>query len=339
MSFEFHRRQLIKTSAVAAMVAAAGPAVFGARAMAQDATAEATAAATSHQAVAGPGEDEFTVTHAQGETVVAANPEVVLSYDIATIDTMQALDVKVAGMPEVSGADAYIDSDGVENIGSLFEPDYEKVNEMQPDLIVVAGRSAAVFEDLNKIAPTIDVTWEGSDFLGDFEANAVLLAALFDKLDVAQPVIDDVKARAAALAETAKGIGTGLVIMTSGGSVTALAPGNARAGRGALIYETLGVQLPVEDLEAATHGEPISFEFLLEHNPDWLFVIDRDKATGAEDAQPAEQVLDNDIMHETTAWQNDQIMYLNPFDWYIITGAGLNSMQRMLDELETALNG
>jgi hypothetical protein len=67
-------------------------------------------------------------------------------------------------------------------------------------------------------------------------------------------------------------------------------------------------------------------------------VIDRDLAAGSEAGQPAEQVLDNDIVHRSRAWQNDHTVYLNPFDWYIITGAGLNSAQRLLAELEAAFN-
>jgi ABC-type enterochelin transport system substrate-binding protein len=35
----------------------------------------------------------ITVTHAQGETEVPVNPEVVFSYDYASIDTLQALGV------------------------------------------------------------------------------------------------------------------------------------------------------------------------------------------------------------------------------------------------------
>jgi ABC-type enterochelin transport system substrate-binding protein len=41
-------------------------------------------------------------------------------------------------------------------------------------------------------------------------------------------------------------------------------------------------------------------------------------------------------MHETSAYQNDQVIYLNPFDWYIITGASVPSFDRMLGELEVA---
>lgn len=338
MSIILGRRQVLKASAAAAsVVAGAG---FGFKgATAQDATVEPPAESSTSGVEMGPDDNQVTVTHAQGETKVAMLPEVVLSYDIASVDTLQALDVKIAGLPERAAAGDYIDTDGVETIGSLFEPDYEKVNSMQPDLIIVAARSQEAFGDLSKIGPTIDMTFGPGDFLGNLESNTIVLATIFDKVDDASAVMESIRQRADALAETAAGAGTGLVVMASGGSVTALAPGSARAGRGALIYETLGFKPPVADLETATHGEPISFEFLLEHDPDGLFVIDRDQATGAEDGQPAEQVLDNDLMHQTSAWKNDKIVYLNPFDWYIVTGAGLNSAQRMLEELEAVLHG
>lgn len=302
---------------------------------AQDATPEAMSAV---HAVAGPGENEVTVTHAQGETVVPLNPAKVFSFDIASVDTLLALGIPVAGMPGDlgSGGDRYA-SDDMVNIGSLFEPDYETVAAEQPDLIIVAARSAEAQPELNKIAPTIDLTASGESFLGDTLSNARVLGEIFGKQAETEELIAGIDAHVASLREQAANQGTALVIMTTGGGVTALAPGAATAGRGALVYETLGFASPLEDIESATHGEPISFEFLLEHNPDWLFVIDRDAAIGEEESQPAAQVLDNELMHETTAWQNDQIVYLNPFDWYIITGAGLDSMQRMLGELDTAL--
>ncbi len=295
-------------------------------ALAQDAPAVGATPAASG--------DEIVVTHMQGETTVPANPEKVFSFDITSIDTLRALGVTVAGMPELTGDGEQYMSDDTITIGSLFEPDYELINAEQPDLIIVAARSAEAYPDLSKIAPTIDLTNAGNGLIEDLTANTGVLADIFGKQAEASELLESINARVETLQGQVADIGTGLVIMTTGGSVVALAPGNARAGRGALIYETLGIQPPVEDIEEATHGEPISFEFLLEHDPDWLFVIDRDAATGESEGQPAEQVLDNDIVHETTAWQNEQIVYLNPFDWYIITGGGLGSTPRMLDELE-----
>ncbi len=203
------------------------------------------------------------------------------------------------------------------------------VNGLQPDLIIVAGRSAEAYPELAKIAPTVDLTSSGDDLIAGLTTNVTTLASIFGKQAEATELLQGINGQVERLRVETTSIGTGLMIMTSGGEVTAIAPGGNRGG---LIYGTLGVTPPVEDVEAATHGEAISFEFLLQHNPDWLFVIDRDVATGSEEGVAAEQVLDNEIVHQTTAWQNGQIVYLDPYDWYVVMG-GLTTTQRMLGEL------
>jgi iron complex transport system substrate-binding protein len=168
--------------------------------------------------------------------------------------------------------------------------------------------------------------------IGDLRQNVQVLSTIFGTEVKGEDLLASVDTRIEELQSAAASAGTGLVIMVSGGELTALAPGGHRGG---LIYTTLGIAPPVEDVEAATHGEAISFEFLLEHNPDWLFVIDRDVATGEAEGASAEEVLDNNLVHETTAWQEGQIVYLDPFTWYITMG-GVTSVQEMLGQLETA---
>lgn len=58
-------------------------------------------------------------------------------------------------------------------------------------------------------------------------------------------------------------------------------------------------------------------EFILNANPDWLFVLDRDNAIGRTEGQSAQQVLDNPLIHKTKAWQNDRIVYLDSASLYI----------------------
>ncbi|HEV2528224.1 MAG TPA: ABC transporter substrate-binding protein [Thermomicrobiales bacterium] len=334
MTVALSRRQYLMSIATGAAVLAVS-ATLPFAATAQEST---PAAAAPVSIVAGPGEGEFTVTHAQGETVVPANPETIYSYDFASIDTMLALGIPVAGAPvlENAGATTPFDDLDAENIGSLFEPDYEAVAAGEPDLIIVAGRSAAALPQLSEIAPTIDLSFGTGDIVADLSANTMILAELSGTQDQATEILNGITERVAALQAQVPSLGTGMVIMTSGGSITALAPGNDRGGRGGLIYSTLGIQPPLQDLETATHGEPISPEFLLEHDADWLFVIDRDAAIGETESAAAQEVLDNEVVAQTTAAHEGHIVYLNPFDWYIISGAGLDSMQRMLTELETA---
>ncbi|MCA9859557.1 MAG: siderophore ABC transporter substrate-binding protein [Thermomicrobiales bacterium] len=279
------------------------------------------------------GGGEIVVQHAQGETTVPLNPEVVLTFDLASADTLDKLGVAIAGLPKsnLGGDFARFDTDDILDIGTLFEPDYEAVAAANPDLIIVANRSAETLPELSKIAPTIDMTTSGTDFIGDLHTQTTTLAAIFEKEAEAAELLAGIDAQIEELKTKTADAGTGLVVLTSGGEVTALAPGGIRGG---FIYDTLGFQVPVDDLEQATHGEPISFEFLLEHNPDWLFVFDRDSVTGG-DGVAAQELLDNAIVHETTAWQNDQIVYLDPYNWYIVMN-GLGTVQSMIDELDAA---
>lgn len=300
-------------------------------AFAQDSDEEATP--VTFAATASEDGSEVTVVHAQGETVVPANPEKVIAFDMASVDSLTTLGVTIAGLPKgttFAGMFEQFNDDAYVNVGTLFEPDYEAVAALEPDLIIVSNRSSTVYPDLAKIAPTIDMTGQSGDVIEDLKASVGIFAAIFGKEAEAEAALTAVDAKVEELKAGVDTSQTALVVMTSGGSVTALAPGGIRGG---LIYQNLGLQPPIEDLEAATHGEAISFEFLLEHNPDWLFVIDRDAAIGTEDSEAAEVVLDNEIVHETTAWQNDQIIYLNGYDWYIVMN-GITTVNNMLSQLD-----
>ncbi len=275
---------------------------------------------------------EFTVTHAQGETTLPGVPQKVVSFDFAAIETLEAIGVNIAGLPG-SNLPAHLEkyaSDDYAKVGSLFEPDYEALAALEPDLIIVAGRSSGAYEELAKIAPTVDLSNDWADFYGSIQANADIVGQLFDK----EAEIDALQAETDAKVEAAKAAaadaGKGLIVLTSGAEVSAYGPGS----RFGFIHDTLGVAPVIEDVEAATHGDAISFEFILEANPDMLFVIDRDAATGS---GAAAAILDNELVAETTAWKNGDVVYIDPVRAYIVNG-GLISFGIMADQVAEALS-
>lgn len=275
----------------------------------------------------------ITISHVQGETAVPVNPQKIFSFDYAAIDTLQLLGVEVDGLPPLANSPFDFGKDGALAIGSLFDPDFELIAAEMPDLIIIGGRSADQYKELSHLAPTIDLSFDSGDTYADFVRNTRILASIVGQEELAEELMAGYADRLDALREQVAAGGNGLIVMVNGGSLTALANSNAR---GSLLYETLGLEPAIADVAAATHGDPISFEFLLQYDPARLFILDRDAAIGTEGASPAKQVLDNEIMHQTTAWQQDTIVYLHPFDWYIVTGAGLGSMERMITELEQA---
>ncbi|WP_299953516.1 siderophore ABC transporter substrate-binding protein [uncultured Modestobacter sp.] len=268
---------------------------------------------------------------------VPKDPETVVVFDMASLDTIGALGGEIAGAP-LDSVPGYLQdalADDAFNAGTLFEADLVEIEAQQPDLIVIGGRSAALYEDLSEIAPTVDLSMRGS-FTETLERNATFLGEVLGAEDEAAAAVAEVEAGIEEARAATADAGTGLGLMVSGGELSALAPagdaGDARGARGGLIYDTFGVQPVVEDIEAATHGEPVSFEFLLETDPDHLWVVDRDAAIGEEGAQAAAAVLDNEIVAQTTAAQEDQVHYLDPVAWYVVFG-GLETAQIMIDDV------
>jgi iron complex transport system substrate-binding protein len=283
---------------------------------------------------------EITITHAQGETTIAKNPQTVLVYDYSVLDTLNQLGVEVSGLPIGNNVPAFLsqykDESKYTNIGTLFEPDYEVVNSLKADLIIVAGRSAAVYPELAKLAPTIDLSVNNKDFLAGVKKNAEILGQIFGKEAVVAERLAALDASIAKVQELAKDK-NGLILMTSGGNVTAYGPGS----RFGVIHDLFGVA-PVtntDEITEATHGDSISFEFILEKNPQYLFVIDRDVATGgqSEPGQSVAEVLDNELLAETDAWKNGNVVYLDPATWYL-ANSGINTFASMVAEVEAGLS-
>ncbi|TIQ14741.1 MAG: iron ABC transporter substrate-binding protein, partial [Mesorhizobium sp.] len=129
-----------------------------------------------------------------------------------------------------------------------------------------------------------------------------------------------------------KGKGTALILMTSGPKVTAY----GKTSRFGWLHSALQLTPTVEDVEAATHGEAISFEFLRDANPDWLIVLDRAAAIGSGE-QNARATLDNELAAETTAWKKGQVVYMPAADFYIAAG-GVQSTMRVLETIRDAFS-
>ncbi|MGY1603310.1 siderophore ABC transporter substrate-binding protein [Geodermatophilus sp. SYSU D00815] len=308
----------------------------GGSADAQD-TTEAAAGTVTYTWDRNTAAEDEDPTFEETSVEVPVNPERIVVFDMASLDTIGALGGEVAGAPLDSVPD-YLQqhlADDAFNAGTLFEADIIEIESQQPDLIVIGGRSAALYEDLSEIAPTVDLSLQGS-YTEHLERTVTFLGEVLGAEDEAAAAIDELEAGIEEARAATAEAGTGLGLMVSGGELSAMAPAaegdTGRGARGGLIYDAFGVQPVVEDIAAATHGEPVSFEFLLETDPDYLWVVDRDAATGEEGAQPAATVLDNDIVKQTTAYQDDHIVYLDPTAWYIVFG-GIDTTQIMIDDV------
>lgn len=276
----------------------------------------------------------LSIEHAQGETPVPVNPETVYTFDLGVLDTLDAIGVDVDGLPQGRLPEplAHYDSAEYTNIGSMMEPDFEAIAAGAPDLIIISGRTAGSYDELSKIAPTIDLSVGPKAPIEDFTRISTTLGEIFQKeAEVAERMaaIDENIARTQAAATTA---GNGLIVMTSGGELTAYGAGS----RFGLIHDVLEVKTAAKVKADGRHGEAISFEFIAETNPDYLFVIDRDSAIG-ESGAAAAAVLDNPLVDGTNAAEDQHIIYLDSSRWYLI-GYGLNNVDAMITSVYDALH-
>jgi iron complex transport system substrate-binding protein len=295
-----------------------------------------TVTACGGSATATPAGEAATITveHAQGSTAsVPVNPEKVFTFDLGVLDTLDALGVEPAGVPEAAYPEAlakYSDAKYTK-IGSLKEPDFEAVSAGDPDLIIISGRTAGAYEELSKIAPTIDLSIDAARPMESFKAQTEKLGTIFNKsaevqeqLGAVDATVSDTKAKAATA-------GKGLIVLTSGGEVTAYGAGS----RFGIIHDVLGVPTAADVKVDGSHGEAISFEYIKQANPDILYVINRDTATGG-DASAANPILDNELVKSTSAAKNNKVINLDPVGWYVV-GYGLNNVKAMVDAVAASV--
>lgn len=273
------------------------------------------------------------ITHALGETEVKVNPQKIVVFDFGALDTLDLLGVDVVGLPKQSVPPylAKYASDKYLNVGSLFEPDYELLNEIKPDLILIGGRQASQYDQLSKLAPTVHVAVDTTDYVGSFKRNMENIGRILGKEEEVAEHLAAIDAAIERVKRLAKDQ-VAFVAMVTGGRVSTFGPGS----RYGLVYDVLGFDPVTARIQESTHGQNISFEFILVYNPDVILAIDRDAAVGTEGAQPAKAVLENELVKETNAYKNGKIIYLDPYIWYI-SGGGLASFAAMIEEVESAL--
>lgn len=251
---------------------------------------------------------EVTIPTARGEVTLSAPPAKIAVFDTGSIDTLHALGVKVDGAADVAKLIPYTQSTlaNAQKVGTVFEPNLEALNELKPDLIIVGTRTAKKFDDVSSLAKTIDLTDNGDKLIESGLQRIDSFGKLFDKQAEADKLKSEISTLFQQTQAAVKGKGNGLIILVNGGKISAFGSGY----RLSWIHNSLGVPMADPSLKAQGHGQPVSFEFIQKLNPDWLFVLDRIAAIG-EEGKTAKEVLDNELVHQTKAWKNGQIVYLS----------------------------
>lgn len=280
----------------------------------------------------------FNASKETADLEVPYNPERIAILDMASLDILDALGVgdRVVGTADTSleYLQEYINDD-IANLGTIKEADLEAVMACEPDVIFIGGRLSSSYDALSEIAPVVYLATDVE--IGVVESvrkNATTIASMFGLEDKVEELMTDFSARIDELKTVSEGK-TAIVGMCTSGSFNVL--GND--GRCSIIgvevgFENIGVDA---DIDTSTHGNEASFEFIVEKNPDYIFVMDRDAAIGTDGAQLAKDIMENELVMGTDAYINGNLIYLeHPAVWYTAEG-GITALDIMLSDLESEL--
>lgn len=274
------------------------------------------------------------VSHRLGTTKIPEKTERITVLDIGAIETLSELKKKPTGVPKKflpSYLSEIKDDSSIEDIGSIIEPNLEAINASNPDLILISTRQERYYEELSKIAPTVFIGVDPKDFLNSFKENIRLLgkivgkqelakkklATLLNKINLAQTQFKDNPHKA-------------LFLIYNSRHYSAFGKGS----RFGFIHDVLLLKPAINTDDTSVHGKSVSSELIAESNPDYLFIIDRNKAIMGRKTNQKEMV--NKLIQETNAYKNDKIFYLNPNLWFL-SGGGLISVDLMIDDIVNAI--
>ncbi len=271
------------------------------------------------------------------ELAVPYDPQRIAVLDMASLDILDRLGVgdRVVGSATTAldYLQAYVTNEEIANLGTIKEADLEAVMASEPDVIFIGGRLSASYDALSEIAPVIYLATDAE--IGVVESvrqNATTIASLFGLEAEVDALMADFDARIAALAAFAEGQNAIVGLCTSG-SFNVL----GSDGRCSMISVEIGFDNLGDGDVTSTHGNESSFELIVELNPDYIFVLDRDAAIATEGAKLAQEIVENELVMETDAYKNGHIVYLaHPTVWYTAEG-GITALDIMLQDLESAL--
>ena len=271
-----------------------------------------------------------TVNHKYGEIEIPKNPENVVVLDYGALDTLDVLGVEILALPK-KNLPQYLDKykdDKYIDLGGLKEFDIEKINELNPDLIIIEGRQEDYYEEFSKIAPTLFVEGDNMNFVKSVKDKSLILGKIFDKEDMVNKEISIIDEEISKVNEKVKEKNVDASVLFISDSSLSVYGEKSRFN---MIYNEFGFKVNDPKVGDSNHGESISYEYILKNNPDYIFVIDKNVITGTNNIT-AKKLMENDLIKSTKAFQNEKIIYLDSGVWYV-GGAGIQSLNKRINEI------
>ncbi len=264
------------------------------------------------------------------------NPKVVVTFALEIADIFKVLGLEQAGityfgLPKSNlplSLEMY-QSNNYPNTGTLFEPNYDTLDLMDPDLIIIGGRSSSLYETLKQRYPHADIldtsnsTFSFTVQQQVFDNISLIFTGIKDDLlSYRNQFMTDLNTLKSKLnGEDA------LFLLVNGDNISVFGSGS----RYGVIYDEVGfIPSDPDQSTLEAHGNVVSFEYISSVNPSIIFLMDRGQAVGS--SGTIDLVMNNQLVKNTNAGKNGDIFVLDAASWYILPG-GIESTIQMFEDL------
>ena len=279
-------------------------------------------------------ESTIEIKHKLGTAHIVPNPARIVVLDIGALETLHEFGVKPIAVPKKYMPE-YLsdikDDESIGDVGSVIEPDFESINALNPDLILISTRQERFYDELNQIAPTVFIGTDNKDYLNSFIENTKLLAKIVGKETLADEKLKLLNNKIEQAQDGFKNDpNKALFLIYNNGRFSAF----GKSSRFGFIHDVLHIKPALETVQESVHGQKLSNELIAELNPGYLFIVDRNAAVIGKRANKSE--IENKLIQQTDAYKRNKIFYLDPNVWFI-SGGGLTSVSLMVDDVVNLL--
>ncbi|WP_321285085.1 Fe(3+) dicitrate ABC transporter substrate-binding protein [uncultured Vibrio sp.] len=269
-----------------------------------------------------------TVQDEQGTFEIETIPQRIVVLEFSFVDALAAVDVSPVGVADDKDPTRVIAAvrekvEPWQSVGARSQPSLEVIAQLKPDLIIAdAERHRTIYQDLQRIAPTLLLKSRGETYQENLE-SAIKIGFAIGKQN---QMVQRVEQHQQTMAQFRQRFSTQDTIqfgVVSDKGMWLHSPVSYAGG----VLNTLGLNSPLVD-QTQTAYLPTSFEFLLKANPDWLLI----------GLYSTPNVVDewrkNPLFNLLTAVKKQQVIEVSPKLWSLNRGMlAAEEIARNLKEL------
>ena len=165
------------------------------------------------------GNDEIVINHELGTTILEETPENIAVLELSFLDSLYNLDIDPIAIADDNDPKKVSDVTEGElvdytSVGKRMEPSLEELSMMDLDLIIAdVSRHSEIYEDLNKIAPTIVLKSIDSSY-EEYKENFKTIAKAVGKENEATEKVEEIKEFLSEVSKLSQEVVEGKTVLT-----------------------------------------------------------------------------------------------------------------------------